>query len=55
MQLSKINNKGILCIINFHQNEKNGQKGHKTAQNSPILSVEKGYNHLNLQCGLELY
>ena len=29
MQLSKIN-KGLLCMINCHQNKKNGQKGHKT-------------------------
>ena len=47
MQLSKIN-KGLLCIINCHQNKKNSQKGHKTALNSQFFSVEKDYKHFNL-------
>ena len=29
-------------MINCHQNEKNGQKGHKTVLISQIFSVEKG-------------
>ena len=45
MQLSKIN-KGLLCIINCHQNKKNSQKGHKTALNSQFFSVEKDINIL---------
>ena len=54
MQLSKIN-EGLLCTINCHQNEKNGQKGHKTALNSQNLSVKKGYNQLNLKSVVSNY
>ena len=53
MQLPKIN-KSLLCMINFHQNEKNGQKEHKTALNSQIFPVEKGYNQLNLHITIVL-
>ena len=36
MQLSKIR-KGLLCMINCHLNEKNGQKGRKTAIQNTIV------------------
>ena len=35
-------------MINCHQNEKNGQRGHKTALNSQFFPIEKGCNQLNL-------
>ena len=54
MQLSKIN-EGLLCTINCDQNEKNGQKGHKTALNSQTFSVEKVYKQLNLHSVVSNY
>ena len=42
-------------MINCHQNEKNGQKGQKTALNSQFFCVEKGYNQLNLHSEVSNY
>ena len=39
-KISKIH-KGFLCMMNCHQNEKNGQKRHKTALISQFFSAEK--------------
>ena len=51
MHLSKIN-KGILCMINCHQNKNNGQKEHKMALNSQncfnLFAHFKQHHILNL-------